>query len=103
MAAAILRRVQGRRPPGPFKYIDYGNMATIGRARAVAELGPVQVSGWPAWALWAVAHIFFLIGFRNRLMVSAQWALAFATDKRPGRLIAWNPNVDAQSKRPRLP
>ena len=100
VANAILRRVQGRRPPGPFKYVDYGNMATIGRARAVAEFGPVQVSGWPAWALWAGAHIFFLINFRSRLMVSAQWMFAFATEKRPGRLISWDPADEERASRP---
>jgi NADH dehydrogenase len=87
VARAIMQRQLGR-AIGPFHYQDYGNMATIGRAKAVAQFGPVHVTGWAAWSLWAVAHIFFLIGFRNRLMVSAQWAFAFATDKRPGRLIA---------------
>ena len=94
--AQIIERQLKRRPaPGPFHYRDYGTMATIGRAKAIAEFGPVHLTGWPAWSLWAVAHIFFLIGFRNRLMVSAQWAFAFATDKRPGRLIAWNSTVAA--------
>jgi NADH dehydrogenase len=88
VARAILQRHQGRNDVAPFRYQDYGSMATIGRAKAVALFGPVHVTGWAAWSLWAVAHIFFLIGFRNRLMVSAQWAFAFATDKRPGRLIA---------------
>ena len=94
VALAIRRKLRHRSGPAPFRYTDYGTMATIGRAKAVAEFGPVHVTGWPAWGLWAVAHIFFLIGFRNRLMVSAQWAFAFATDKRPGRLIAWNPAVN---------
>ena len=97
VAKTILRRLGGQRAR-PFRYRDYGTMATIGRAKAVADFGAVRMTGWPAWGLWAVAHIFFLIGFRNRFMVSAQWALAFATDKRPGRLIAWNPTVDAQAK-----
>ncbi len=91
VARAIVRRLRGQRAPAPFSYRDYGTMATIGRAKAVAEFGHLHVTGWPAWSLWAVAHIFFLIGFRNRLMVSAQWAFAFATDRRPGRLIAWSP------------
>ena len=90
-ARAIIRRLRGQGAPGPFSYRDYGTMATIGRAKAVAEFGPLHLTGWPAWSLWAVAHIFFLIGFRSRLMVSAQWAFAFATDRRPGRLIAWSP------------
>ena len=87
-AHAILRKVAGQAAPAPFRYRDYGSLATIGRAKAVAQFGPVHVTGWLAWGLWAVAHIFFLIGFRSRLMVSAQWAFAFATDRRPGRLIA---------------
>ena len=87
-ARAILRKLAGQAAAPPFRYRDYGTLATIGRAKAVAQFGPVHVSGWPAWVLWAVAHIFFLIGFRDRLMVSAQWAFAFATDRRPGRLIA---------------
>ncbi len=88
VARAILRKLAGRAAAGPFHYSDYGSLATIGRAKAVAQFGPVHVTGWPAWALWAVVHIFFLIGFRSRLMVSAQWAFAFVTDRRPGRLIA---------------
>ncbi len=102
VADAILRRAQNRRPAGPFKYVDYGNLATIGRAKAVAEFGPVHVTGWPAWALWAVAHIFFLIGFRNRLAVSAQWLFAYAAEKRPGRLIAWDPADKERASRPPL-
>ena len=91
VAQAILRRSGLKHPgkrPAPFRYQDYGTLATIGRAKAVAEFGPVHITGFPAWALWAVAHIFFLINFRNRFMVSAQWAFAYVTDQRPGRLIA---------------
>ncbi len=102
VAGAILRRVQGRSPARPFKYLDYGSMATIGRAKAVAQFGPVHVTGWPAWTLWAVAHIFFLISFRSRLMVSVQWAFAFATDKRPGRLISWDPADEERASQPPL-
>ena len=98
VARAIALACRGRRVDAPFAYRDYVTLATIGRAKAVAEFGPLHLSGWPAWGLWAVAHIFFLIGFRNRLMVSAQWAFAFATDKRPGRLIAWNPEVQQRNE-----
>ena len=93
VARAIIARTLGRKPPASFRYRDYGTMATIGRAKGVAEFGPLHVTGWPAWSVWAVAHIFFLIGFRNRFMVSSQWAIAFATDRRPGRLITWSPDV----------
>ncbi len=87
VARAILRRAQGRRPPPPFAYQDYGMLATIGRNKAVAEFGRVHLTGFPAWVVWAGAHIFYLIGFRNRFMVSAQWAFAYATNNRSGRLI----------------
>jgi NADH dehydrogenase len=99
-AQAILRALARRPASPPFRYRDYGTLATIGRARAVAQFGPVHITGLPAWGLWAVAHIFFLIGFRNRLMVSGQWAFAFATDRRPGRLIA-GPQPTGKA-RPRL-
>ena len=82
VARAILRRLRGGPAPAAFSYRDYGNLATIGRGRAVAELGPVHLHGWPAWVVWAGAHIFFLIGFRNRVMVAAQWAFAYATRQR---------------------
>ena len=90
VARAIRARLAGRPLGRRFTYRDYGTLATIGRAKAVAAFGPVHLTGLVAWAVWAMAHIFFLIGFRNRLMVSAQWALAYATDRRPGRLIAWS-------------
>ncbi len=92
VARAIRASLAGRPHSARFTYRNYGTMATIGRAKAVAALGRVHLTGQTAWALWAVAHIFFLIGFRSRLMVSAQWALAYATDRRPGRLIAWSAN-----------
>ena len=98
-ARAILQHRGGPATARPFRYTDYGSLATIGRAKAVAQFGPVHVTGWPAWGLWAVAHIFFLISFRNRLMVSAQWAFAFATDRRPGRLIAGRPPAELAKRR----
>ena len=88
VAKTILRRLAGHPKPPPFRYRDYGTLATIGRAKAVAEFGPLHLSGLTAWLLWAVAHIFFLIGFRSRVMVSLQWAFSFLADRRPGRLIA---------------
>jgi NADH dehydrogenase len=84
---AILRRVRGLSSLRPFAYRDYGTLATVGRGRAVAEFGSVHLTGPAAWGMWAAAHIFFLIGFRNRVLVSAQWAFEFATNQRPGRLI----------------
>ena len=87
VADAILRGLRGRRAPGAFAYRDYGTLATIGRNKAVADFGTVHLTGFLAWATWAVAHIFFLIGFRNRMMVSAQWAFAYLTHERGDRLI----------------
>ncbi len=87
VARAILRRLHGRRVPGPFAYRDYGTLATIGRNKAVAELGRVHLTGRPAWLMWAAAHVFFLISFRNRVLVSAQWAFAYVTHQRGSRLI----------------
>jgi NADH dehydrogenase len=86
-ARAILRRLHGRRPRAGFVYRDYGTLATIGRNKAVAEFGSVQLTGFVAWLTWAVAHIFFLIGFRNRVMVTAQWVFAYMTHDRANRLI----------------
>jgi NADH dehydrogenase len=54
----------------PFCYRDFGTMATIGRKRTVVQLGRLKLSGFPAWALWSIPHIYFLIGFRNRLLVA---------------------------------
>ena len=71
----------------PFRYRDFGAMATIGRKRAVAQIGPLKLRGFPAWALWSVLHIYFLIGFRNRLFVAASWMWNYLTFQRGTRLI----------------
>ena len=71
----------------PFRYRDFGNMATIGRKAAVADLGRVRLSGFPAWLLWSFAHLWFLVGFRNRIVVFLDWAWAYATFDRGARLI----------------
>ncbi len=87
VARTILRRLRGLPPLGPFAYQDYGTLATIGRNKAVAEFGSVHVTGFPAWLIWAGAHIFFLISVRNRFMVAAQWAFAYVTHERGNRLL----------------
>jgi len=74
----------------PFVYADRGMLATIGRAKAVAESGPLQFSGMFAWLLWCVVHIFFLIGFRNRLRVMSEWTWYYLTFKPGARLMYWN-------------
>jgi NADH:ubiquinone reductase (H+-translocating) len=71
----------------PFRYRDFGAMATIGRKRAIAQIGRLKTSGLVAWVLWSVAHIYFLIGFRNRLAVATNWAWNYLTFQRGTRLI----------------
>ena len=71
----------------PFRYADYGNMATIGRGSAIADIGPLHMSGLVAWLMWVLIHIFWLIGFRSRLAVMSEWAWAYVTLQRRVRLI----------------
>ena len=71
----------------PFRYRDYGQLATIGRNAAVAELGRVKLSGYPAWLVWLVTHIYFLISFRNRLVVMLDWAWAYWSFHRYARIV----------------
>jgi len=85
-AANILRDLRGETRV-PFRYWDKGSMATIGRNRAVAEIGRWHVSGILAWLLWALVHVFLLIGFRNRLWVMREWTWAYFTRERSARLI----------------
>ena len=85
-ARNILRAIAGR-PLEPFHYFDYGNMATIGRGFAVADIGGIRASGYLAWLLWLFLHVFRLIGFRNRLAVMGEWAWAYVTFQRRVRLI----------------
>jgi NADH:ubiquinone reductase (H+-translocating) len=70
-----------------FHYFDKGNLATIGRAAAIAEFGKLHISGFVAWLSWLFVHIFFLIGFRNRIIVLIQWAWSYLTYERGARLI----------------
>jgi len=74
-------------PRQNFHYFDKGNLATIGRAAAVAEFGKIHISGFVAWLSWLFVHIFFLIGFRNRMIVLIQWAWSYFTYERGARLI----------------
>ncbi|MGI8784543.1 MAG: NAD(P)/FAD-dependent oxidoreductase [Acidobacteriota bacterium] len=91
-AAANLQRTIEGRPRLPFHYRDRGNLATIGRAAAVADFGKVQFSGLFAWLLWLFVHIFFLIGFRNRVAVLLNWAWDYFAFRRAARLITGDPN-----------
>ncbi len=86
-ARVVADRLAGR-DPKPFHYTDKGNLATIGRARAVADVKGVHLSGFLAWATWLVVHLWYLIGFQNRLLVVIRWAVSFFTHGRGARLIA---------------
>jgi NADH:ubiquinone reductase (H+-translocating) len=85
-ARNVLRQLEGQ-PRQPFRYVDKGMLATIGRGAAVAHVGPFKASGHFAWLLWLFVHILFLIGFRNRILVMLQWAWSYVTFDRGARLI----------------
>jgi NADH:ubiquinone reductase (H+-translocating) len=82
----ILHRLRGDTPP-TFRYRDKGNLATIGRAKAVADLKRLQLSGLPAWLAWLVVHLFYLIGMQNRLLVLIRWAFSYLSRGGGARLI----------------
>ena len=82
----IGRRVAGRARPKPFWYWDKGDLAIVGRTYAVADLRFVRFAGFLAWLIWAGVHIYFLIGFANRLFVLIQWGLSFLTKRRRARV-----------------
>jgi NADH dehydrogenase len=86
-AARNIRAALAGRPARPFRYRDYGQLATIGRSAAVAMFGRVRIWGWLAWVAWLTAHIYFLIGFRNRLVVLIDWAWAYWTFERSARIV----------------
>ncbi|KRD34622.1 pyridine nucleotide-disulfide oxidoreductase [Lysobacter sp. Root916] len=86
VARAILDRLAGR-PTAPFRYKDYGNLATIGRMAAVVDVHGFKLSGLLAWWFWLAAHVFFLIGFRNRVIVLINWAWAYWSYQRHARII----------------
>jgi NADH:quinone reductase (non-electrogenic) len=86
VAEALIARARGC-PIEPFRYRDFGSLATIGRSRAVAQFGKFKLSGFFAWVLWSVAHVYFLIGFRSRFVVALNWAWGYITFQRGSRLI----------------
>jgi NADH dehydrogenase len=86
-AAKLVRARLHGHDPGPFRYRDKGNLATIGRAAAVADLHAVRLSGYFAWVTWLVIHLFYLIGFQNRLLVLIRWSFSFVSRGRGARLI----------------
>jgi NADH dehydrogenase len=87
------KRVLGRVPAGrPFRYRNKGQLAVIGRNRAVADLGRMRFTGFPAWVVWVFVHIMYLIEYDNRVLVLVQWAFDYLTRKRGARLITHTGN-----------
>ena len=101
-ARNVMRLVEGK-PTEPFVYVDKGVLATIGRGAAVAEVGKLRLSGVVAWLAWLTIHIFYLIGFRNRVFVLADWAWTYLRNERGARLIVGDvePLLERGSPHPR--
>lgn len=99
-ARNILLGIAGK-PRKPFRYVDKGTMAVIGRSYAVSQLGRLRLSGFPAWVIWIVVHILYLVGHRNRVMVMINWAWSYATFRRGARLITYQ--SWKESEEPRRP
>ena len=96
VAAAIRARLGGQTAPPPFRYKHAGDLATIGKRRAVIDFGWIRLRGAIAWWLWGFAHIFFLIGVRNRLAVALNWLWIYARDQRSARLITRGGGADGR-------
>jgi NADH dehydrogenase len=86
VAEVVRARIEGKPAPG-FRYFDKGTMATIGRAAAVAHIGPLQLNGWIAWLAWLFVHLMYIVGFENRLLVAIKWGFQYFTFNRGARLI----------------
>jgi hypothetical protein len=86
LAGMIVRDMKGE-PREPFRFVDKGQMATIGRSKAILEIGSLQLHGFPAWIAWLAVHIYYLAGFEHRLIVVLQWAWSYLTFGRGARLI----------------
>jgi NADH dehydrogenase len=99
-AARQIKRSLAGQPREVFAYRDKGSLATIGRSRAVADLGKLRISGYFAWLSWLFVHLFFLIGFRNRIMVLMEWAWAYLTYQGNARLIT-EPRAAKKDEAPR--
>jgi NADH:quinone reductase (non-electrogenic) len=100
LAGDNIGRLLAGRPTRPFVYFNKGNLATIGRAKAIADFGRVHLTGFAAWIVWLLVHILNLVGFRNRVSVLLQWAYAYFTYQRGMRLIT---GVDVEATRARTP
>jgi NADH dehydrogenase len=87
VARVIAARLSGKPAPTAFHYRNLGNLAAIGRREAIADFGWLRLSGRFAWLVWGTAHIYFLIGFRNRVAVAIDWFWSYLTYQRGARLI----------------
>jgi NADH:quinone reductase (non-electrogenic) len=96
-ARNIANELEGK-PRHNFQYVDKGSIATIGRAAAIAEFGQIHISGFIAWLSWLFVHIFFLIGFRNRILVMIQWAWSYFTFERGAQLITGDQTLPSWSE-----
>ena len=96
-AAKVVRQRLNGQPSKPFRYIDKGNLATIGRAAAVADIKGVRLSGFLAWVIWLTVHLWYLVGFQNRVLVFIRWSFSFATRGRGARLITGERDGDDAS------
>jgi NADH dehydrogenase len=85
--ARTIRRELAGKSRQPFRFVDKGQMATIGRSRAIVEIGRLKMAGFVAWLLWLIVHIYYLTGFKNRLLVVLQWAWSYLSFRRGARLI----------------
>jgi NADH dehydrogenase len=94
VARVVARRIAGRVPPAPFAYRDPGNLATIGRRRAVIEFPLITLRGWLAWWIWGIAHIYFLVGVPSPIFVSIRWLWEYVTYGRGARLITGAEHAD---------
>ena len=101
VADLIHRRTTGREAPAPFWYWDKGNLAVVGKTFAIADLRFWRSSGFIAWLLWAGVHIYFLIGFGNRLLVSLRWSMEFLSNRRSVRIFPLAPVATEPSDRPK--
>ncbi len=101
LARRVIAKANGDPFPEPFIYSDKGQMATIGRRRAVLQIGRLELGGFIAWLTWLIIHIYYLVGFKNRLFVVLQWAWAYLTFRRGARLIVdreWRDHVEANDR-----
>ncbi|GAB2569542.1 NAD(P)/FAD-dependent oxidoreductase [Dyella jejuensis] len=87
VARLIKARLRAQPPPSEFRYRNYGNLATVGKHNAVVDFGRLRLHGWFAWMIWAIVHIYFLIGARNRVMVALNWLWLYVKGERAARII----------------